>query len=78
MDDDRMALLELAGTHADGDFLRELSRHVLRRPMELEAQHRLRSRSSGTQFRAGQSARRVAGEEAGDTYRGDSTGAPES
>lgn len=40
MADDRMALLELAGKHADGDFLRELGQYVLRRVMELEAQQR--------------------------------------
>ena len=38
MTDDRMALLELAEKHADGDFLRELGQYTLQRLMELEAQ----------------------------------------
>lgn len=40
MADDRMALLELAEKHADGDFLRELGQYALQRLMELEAQQR--------------------------------------
>ena len=40
MADDRMALLELAEKHADGDFLRELGQYTLQRLMELEAQQR--------------------------------------
>ncbi len=38
MADDRMALLELAEKHADGDFLRELGQFVLQRLMEVVAQ----------------------------------------
>ena len=38
MTEDRMALLELAEKHADGDFLRELGQWTLQRLMELEAQ----------------------------------------
>lgn len=38
MTEDRMALLELAENHADGDLLRELGQYVLQRLMELEAQ----------------------------------------
>lgn len=38
MTKDRMALLELAEKHADGDFLRELGQWTLQRLMELEAQ----------------------------------------
>ena len=37
MTEDRMALLELAEKHADGDFLRELGQFVLQRLMEAEA-----------------------------------------
>ena len=37
MTEDRMALLELAEKHADGDFLRELGQFVLQRLMEFEA-----------------------------------------
>ncbi len=40
MAEDRMALLELAEKHADGDFLRELGQFVLQRLMELEAEGR--------------------------------------
>ena len=40
MAEDRMASLELAEKHADGDFLRELGQYVLQRLMELEAQQR--------------------------------------
>ena len=40
MADDRMALLELAEKHADGDFLTELGKYVLQRLMELEPQQR--------------------------------------
>lgn len=40
MTDDRMALLELAEKHADGDFLKELGQFVLQRLMELEAEGR--------------------------------------
>ncbi len=38
MTDDRMALLQLAEKHGDGDFLRELGQWTLQRLMELEAQ----------------------------------------
>jgi len=38
MTEDRMALLELAEKHADGDFLRELGQWTLQRLMDLEAQ----------------------------------------
>ncbi len=38
MADDRMALLELAEKHVDGDFLRELGQFVLQRLMEAEAE----------------------------------------
>ena len=38
MTEDRMALLELAEKHADGDFLRELGEYVLQRLMDAEAQ----------------------------------------
>ncbi len=38
MTEDRMALLELAEKHADGDFLRELGQYVLQRLMEFEAE----------------------------------------
>ena len=37
MADDKMALLELAEKHSDGDFLRELGQYVRQRLMELEA-----------------------------------------
>lgn len=40
MADDRMALLELAEKHADGNFLRELGQFVLQRLMEAEAEQR--------------------------------------
>ena len=40
MADDRMALLELAEKHADGDMPREPGQYVPRRLMELEAQQR--------------------------------------
>lgn len=40
MTEDRMALLELAEKHADGDFLRELGQFVLQRLMEAEAEGR--------------------------------------
>ena len=40
MADDRMALLELAEKHADGDIPREPGQYVPRRLMELEAQQR--------------------------------------
>jgi putative transposase len=40
MTEDRMALLELAEKHADGDFLRELGQFALQRLMESEAEAR--------------------------------------
>ena len=40
MADDRMALLELAEKHADGDFPREPGQYVLQRLMELGTQQR--------------------------------------
>lgn len=40
MTEERMALLELAEKHGDGDFLRELGQFALQRLMELEAEER--------------------------------------
>ena len=40
MTDDRMALLELAEKHADGDLFRELGQFALQRLMELEVEGR--------------------------------------
>ena len=38
MTEDRMALLQLAEKHADGDLLRELGQVILQRLMEAEAE----------------------------------------
>ena len=40
MTEDRMALIELAEKHADGDLLRELGELVLQRLMDAEAEQR--------------------------------------
>ena len=43
-----MALLDLAGKHADGDFMKELGQFVLQRLMELEVEGRCGFRVSPT------------------------------
>lgn len=59
---DRMALVELAEKHADGDFPGELGQHVHAAAADgAGGAATLRSRSSRTKRRAGQSAKRLWG-----------------